>query len=259
MEKKSFLSEGILIAAVPALGYILNYTYELGYNHHFHIIPELITLSASSVIYSTIFVTISLLGFLNILDAVYILLKPVSDSLFVRKYIPEIIILLIYLLFTFILGFKLYLNFLLVFILAHVVIDVFIALIVHKDKSTLQEKLIAVRSKSNMTEDLHSLVISKIGIGYYRLVWILIILLAASFSVGLSKAEKKKYFYVSTNDPTRVLLKIYGENMIVGKLAQEKGQLEPIYEVERISEHGTEWKNTNLGKLTVKGTGLRGR
>jgi hypothetical protein len=253
-EIKSWLSSGIVVAYVSAIGYSVTFLYEYGYTQYFQIPTNLIQLTLTQV-----FLAISGMGLVAYVYFTQLKIIASVESLFqhdiLRLMIAYQVPILLFLLFV---GFLygetkgwILLGVLFLFFLFD---DFLYPLIIQRWKGTYREKIVAQlrteMERPRITKMLlgPALNSKKASFLLYTAVFILL-----SFLAGHYEARSQIYFYVLSESPNVVLLRIYGENVVCASFDRKEKEISGSLTIQSLSDRGElKLRREKIGPLKVK-------
>ena len=247
--------QGIIVAAIPVIGYGLAFLYEVGFCSAFKIPKEFITLNLT-----TVFVAAgSLLGVVFVLywfaEFILMLLSMRKSPLF-RELRSFLIILLLSLGFVIVWWGLWERVFFIAFILLWFAFLLFVSpLITQRDKRSYIEKLQAQRKRDLETPVviLDSLV-RLLGRGAFIIIFVVILLLVFSYAIGEAEALNQDEFLVPSTYPQAVVLRIYGENMICAPFDREQKEIQKSFFIIRMTDEPRPMLQLQkIGPLRAKG------
>lgn len=245
------ITEGVLIAALPVIGYWLAYLYQLGYCTYFNIPTVFIEISILNIM-------IALVGFASIIASINFYGEPIYQ--FIRIFLPHPlnkIFVKILLIVSFILAYSVVKNIstesiyflLLFFALPYLLVDLILPLFSQKNVKGYLEKLKA-QDEVDRNEQGDSLM-SKIALGLGRNLFLYIAIFGfISFLVyfaGGYKAKTKSNFIVLNEPFNKVVLKNYRNSFVVADYDSCGQKIYPKFKLVPI--------DSNLEKITVKKIG----
>jgi hypothetical protein len=238
------LPEGLIIAALSAIAYLLVYVYESSYAEVFGIPSEFITFNLTRV-FIVIFALLSVVGaVLWIANALVMLLpttpNPIAKRL--RRISPAIL---------FVVG--------LVYIYRHdwnlalmaaasglampILFEFAFPLVTQRGKGSYLEKLEADQQQRERRrrkgEEVETLLDKGAQILGWEVILILIYLwfgLLLTYGAGRSAARNQRKFLITNTSPEMVVLRIYGDKMVCAPLSRSTGEVERRFVVLKVAE-----------------------
>ena len=232
-----WLSEGLLIAAIPILGYSLAFAYEVGFATVFGIPIEFLTFELTKIL--------TVAGLLTILSPLVLLVGFIPAFLFrhsnlisrlVSPYIPSLIMI----------GILLYLHLtrwqewitLVVVMGVFAAVDFGAPLVTQRGKATYSEKLLAENKefrKQLAGTIIHNLVnrVGRTGLMAVLVVWLTVY---SAYSVGRAQAFDQTHFLVPSTSPEWVVLRIYGDKVIIAPLDRTSGGVQKSFGILKLGE-----------------------
>ena len=256
---KKIISEGILIAAVPFLGYLTVFIYELGFSNYFGIPYEFIQPSFTGVCLVTAIIIGVLLN-VFVVGHLFSVILPIKEGPFLRVIKRVTLPLLVLLFFVFLLGkeWKIYLGSI-VIVMIIVAVEFLWPLLTCRDKKTYEEKLIAQEKIEEKFEPEFRRFFDYIDAKFSRqnvsICLVTFLLLVFVYQAGLINARQKEHFWQIEND-SKIVLRIYGDNLICADFDINKHIISDSFNiVKRSSEKTLSLKMIKTGKLkTISST-----
>lgn len=256
-EQKDYLfGNGVIILTFPAISYLLAYVKEYAYCSYFGIPIEFISLDLMTILLMFIKIFIILMPvfyFMNFLSLIiwYDDLKSPIIRQFVRCSKYYIVLLVFYIMNRDISGLKttLFVAFLFITFL-YFIFPIITQWKVsgYKNKLIEQEK---VENKSN-NNTLQYNFFRKVGITNVNIIAIVIIISILTYQVGLSEASTKENFLIPSNDNSKIVLRIYGENIICAKYDRDNQKVLRQFSIVKLGEDSNLFYiETDLGKVEV--------
>ena len=202
----------LLIGIAPALGYAFAYVHELGYCGVYNIPPDFIRLDLTTILVA---IAAALIGLVLLAWSLSLILSiPLYMSMIRKKVYFAFILLVFYGVFAFFyltveeskqLGIML-IFFMLIFFIG----------------PWLSRKLPSKRKRQDIP--LNRLIRNKYIQYSFIVGYMVFLLLSFGYLAGRSDAFQKEIFYVPSSNPELIVLKIYGDNIVCGKLVQQSGK-----------------------------------
>lgn len=236
-KNKSWITEGLLIASVPFLGYLISYLYEKGFCSVFDIPYQFISLNVNAIFFASGSLIFFAISYLLFIDNVSIFIVPYYKkddliwneiALFAPFWAFGIGIIAIY-------GsaWKEWLPFFIPIIIV-TILDFGFPLF-RKDKKTYLEKFKAQVEIDKSVHSLTSLFLrGKVNKEILFIILALISFFTFSYSLGRSNALKQKEYLVTNENKPRVVLRIYDNKLILVPLS--KNTVKKIFSVQELAE-----------------------
>ncbi len=260
--EKKVLSEGVLLAAIPFLGYLTVFIYEFGFATYFGIPYEFIQPSFTSIcLVTAIIIGVLLFGFVfgHCFSVGLLTIFPIKDGPLLRAIKRVTLPLLVLLFFIFFYGkdWKGYFGLMTIFIII-TFFEFLCPFLTCKDKKSYSEKLIGQEEIEKMVEPefrkFFDYIDSKFGKQIVSIFLITSFLLLLVYQVGLIKAKQKEYFW-QLEDDQKIVIRIYGDNLICADFDAEKHILDGQFNIVKISsEKKLSLKMKKVGKLKTNPT-----
>lgn len=234
MDIKSNLSEGLIIAVVPAIVYWFSYVYQFGYCRYFEIPTEFIEINVQNFFICIIGMVGLLAVIISVgtpLFSIFRNLPEVIRLIFINNGIP-VLVLLAY-------SFVAKMPIKHVFIILAVPFGLLMSeltfpLYSQKNKSSYLEKLEAQRAfETEHKESLMYVIFKRIGVNFS------VLLFCVSFAsificfVGAYEAKNTSVFMTS-NGGQKIVLKKYGEQFLVADFNKKEKTFIPRFTIEKI-------------------------
>lgn len=254
-EKKDWITEGVIIALVPFLGYLFAFEYESGYAIFFNFPKEFINIGLPQII-----ITISILYTITILLFFYI--EGLSFMLFKnRRALYHSIIKLLPMFglsigYYFAFGGMRALPFFIVF-LVFGFSEFIVPLITQRDKKDYESKLQAYDDADwKFREERGALSVRLIKLfGYKNIIFIfnLLVCVFLTQTIGEIAASRKIMFFVMPNNPQKVVVRIYGDNLICAPFDKETKTIKRDISIYKLTDpEARNLKFEILGPLKVE-------
>jgi hypothetical protein len=105
-----------------------------------------------------------------------------------------------------------------------------------RGKASYREKLAAQDKLDAGTKDFHSVLVTRLGIGPYRLVFTLLITLVVVYYAGQSAALRQSTYLVTSTSPQMVVLRTYGDSIICARFDRNTKEVEPSFVVLKVGD-----------------------
>jgi hypothetical protein len=235
---KHWVSEGLIIAAIPIVAYMITFSYETGFAGFFGIPREFIALNFTSV-FIVAGALLGVLFFLFLLTEIISMVFPPSKDIIYRTSLP---------------FFPLSLMCAALFILygsywrewiGSVVVTMLFALfwygfplLTQRDKKGYRKKLEADEEAERQVKTPFDHAIRLIG-GRKALIIILflILLLDVSHHAGHAAALKQEEFLVANTSPEMVVLRIYGDHLICAPFDRATKEVQRSFIVLKVADN----------------------
>lgn len=254
---KKFFSEGILLAAIPFLGYLTVFVYELGFSSYFGIPYEFIQPSFTGVcLVTAIIIGVLLFGFVfgHCFSVVLLTIFPIKDGPFLRaiRRITWQVFVLIFFVFFWGKEWKEYIGTLTIFILI-ISFEFLWPLITCRDRKNYNEKLAGQEEIEKRFEPefrrFFDYINGKFGRFNVSIFLIASLFLLFVYQAGLIKAKQREYFWQLEGDQ-KIVIRIYGDNLICGDFDVDKHVLNGNFNIVKLSpEKKLSLKMTKVGRL----------
>lgn len=258
--KIPFLSEGLMIATMTAVGYACAYYYDKGYKGHFLVPEEFIELSPTMiirVISLTIITSVALLLIVDYVVGLVRMLRSINDV--VAKKIDTILLLFFsYLFITFLFGITKYTMMMILIILIIATLYMFAWPVlkfraVNGYLNKLEKSMkIGMNRNGAPIEGIVFLASKRFGRGKARIAFIILFVILAipNLSViGETLAKSQTNYLVIEGKPHFVMVGTYKDHAIVAELDLKKKEIIPNYKL--IKNEKFNAKLYKLGQLKV--------
>ena len=250
-ESKQFkyVSEGIVLAGIPLLSYLVTFAYQAGYANYFHIPIELISINITTILVSFS----ALLGSIFFVYAISNFLWQYAPkdndavSFVIRRFIKFAIIFFIGLT-PFILKWYAWVIFFIAILL--VAYNEFIyPLISQRDKTTYAEKL-AAQIKADVNVGKHLLwheIDKRTGEWFVTAIIYSYMAIAFAYNIGIQSAENKQYFFKINHNT--VILAIYDDLAVTANYSPKSQLLDQNLFFDKIDNGKFSLFRERIGKL----------
>lgn len=225
---KSWLFEGIVIAAIPSFGYFIAFLYELGFCNVFNIPIQFISLNLTVIFIAVGALIVLLTGLFLIVNWIYLIIapyykkdNPIWNTLLIS--FPVLILLLGYIL----LYWSLWKEWLFAFIvfLFFIFLDFVFPLITQRKKGTYIEKLKAQEEFDSEEKDLFTLIRQRFGRTALLIIIGFFYISLFAYSTGQATALRQHEFLITNTIPTKIVLRVYNEKMILVPFDEETKEI----------------------------------
>lgn len=235
-EKNRYLTESLILAALPVLAYLITFSYQAGYASYFGIPLQVITINLTTIIISFFAIVTSLAFVYSISNAVWMFTPKANDpvSISIRRVVLVSLI-----------GFIIMVPFL-PSLIAWVLYGSFISIVLaleflfpflsQRSKAQYPEKL-AAQNEIEHEAGKHMLwyeVDKRVGRWLITSVIYACIALGVSFGVGMQRAEKNSSYYISKDNG--VVLAIYDDLAVLSQYDSKTQTLSGELLFEKVGE-----------------------
>lgn len=255
--RKNIFSEGILLATIPFLSYLTVFVYEFGFTSYFGAPYEFIQPSFTSVcLVTAIIIGILLFSFVIAYQFSVILLTifPIKDGPFLRIIKRIIWPAIVLLFFVFFWGkeWKEYATAIIIFAII-IFLEFLWPLVTCRERKTYSEKLAGQEEIERRLDPTYRRFSDYIAIKFGRhnvLIFLLLALfLCLIYEVGLIKAKQREFFWQIEGD-RKIVIRIYGDNLICADFDAEKHILDNLFNIVKITqEKKISLKMIKVGRL----------
>jgi hypothetical protein len=236
--KKSWVTEGLIIAAAPIVGYLFAFSFELGYAQYFKIPWELINIGLSQIMFFMLgaYVVCGILFFHIEMPSMLI---PAKYSM-LRSKLKQLTPLLMFVTGYFIIGGWSKALPLIIFIAVFILFPFFVLpILTERDKKGYSAKLEAAEEKDwkRMERDKTFSIYLINLFGHKNLLMIINLFIALSLvnMSGEIYASRQLTFSVLKDNPEKVILRIYGDNLISSLFDRQKKEVTPAFFVYKLT------------------------
>ncbi|MEA3490148.1 MAG: hypothetical protein U9R44_07440 [Candidatus Omnitrophota bacterium] len=235
MEKtKNWITDTIIIAAAPFMGYLFAFAFESGYAQFFKFPVQFITIGLSQVLL-TIFILWGV--FLMLFWFVELISSAVPKNRYflshsIERFIPLFGLLMGY---SLLYGWSTETRVVIALILGLGFIEFIVPLITQGDKKCYEDKLEAEEGASwefREKRGAFSVRLVKIfGQKYIMFILNVVILIVFTRLLGQIYASRTETFPVPLKSPDSVVLRIYGDKLICAKFNRKEKTIEPVFSI----------------------------
>jgi hypothetical protein len=216
-DRGELLSEAVLIAGVPLLGYAIAFAYEYGYGQYYGIPRAIISLTLSQVLLAVGTLVWLLFIWFSAYFGIFLFLAPSPRwlqhpaVLFFRRLIPLTFLLVVNIL-IFRRYWHLWVPYLALFILFGILF--YIVPILGGKGKTYNEKMVGLDTYLNGLTTPLSIAAKKYGRDSVTLgIWIFLIV-STAFGAGLGEALNQEEYFVDSSQTNVVILRFYGDTIV---------------------------------------------
>lgn len=235
--KKLYMTEGILLAFVPAMMYLITYYFERGYARYFGLALDLVQVTFSSVLNTFVFISSLAIFTLLILNLTILLLPRRDDPVYetIRLNVIFFVVGFSYIIYAFGLSnWREWLPYTLLFLLPLIFI---LGVPLLNKGSSYSEKFDAAMTKDENVKSLFDYVISSYGPNALLPIIGFLLLPSIAGIAGRSSALTQETFIIVNTVPESVVIRNYDGNLIVAPFERQASQVESIFLVIEINEH----------------------
>lgn len=251
---RGWITEGIIIAVIPILAYLVTFSYEVGYAGFFLIPQNLITLNIINF-FAVCGVLLSLFVILLWPILIYIDLVKKETNVITLRFVKLFPFYLWLVVNELLYGFTLWREWILSLIIAIIlsIIEFGAPLLSQRHKGSYNEKLKADLEADLKTETIFDRLLQFLGWKIYLFTLIFIFMLLISYNVGRAEALKKVNFLVVDTSPEVAVLRIYGDYLICVPFDRGSREVQRSFVILNMSESfKTTLKLEKIGPLHPK-------
>jgi hypothetical protein len=238
---KLAISEGILLAITSAIAYLWAYQYQKGFASYFGVPPEFIEISTSSIVLVIVLLVGSLKVLVLVLNLLVSFVHVMAGPHIIVKRLASVIGIMMFLLFipvylddsrrAWVAFFVMFVSLVLLFFVS--------PLITARGENGYINKLEkASKAFAEQSQEVSLITLAERRLGP-TLTWIILAIVISVFvahEAGKSTALKQKSFLVMNTPQEMVVLRVYGELMILAPLNREKKEVQKNFVVVKTTE-----------------------
>lgn len=252
-KKRHWVSEGMLIAALPAFSYAIAYAYESGIAKHYGISTQLIeitltgTLIAFGYLFSSIFIVWILAEAFNPL---WIKL-PDSIRRRLKLYNGFLVFFIGYILIA---GESLTkLKFLWIILGLMLFFDFILPAFAFRDKKSYVDRIQNIHDRNLRYDSVLDKIAARIGISWIMVGLLIIFALSLSYYNGVGNARRQLEYLVLVGNTDEIILRQYNDTIVSAPIDRTAKQIFRIYTVQKISTAKyISFRPENIGPLVLK-------
>jgi len=238
----SLISDGLVVTTISIASYVILFAFEAGFANAFSIPLSFIELSLTNVL--IVISSLLPLGYIlfSLSNILFIFFDNFIGSIaqIIRKYFPLFI-------FTIALAYLTYGTYLLSivirgFILSCMIVfflEFILPFLTQRGKGNYREKLEAQDKLETQIKTLNSILVRRIGVTPYVLVFVLISVIILAYVAGYTRAAKQTTYLVTSTSPEMVVLRIYGDNIISAPFSRNTREVKPSFVVLKVGDDYT--------------------
>jgi hypothetical protein len=242
-----FISEGLIIAGVPLLGYSLAFAYEYGYAKYYGIPWQLISISLNQILSAVAALLFIFMNVFLLVNLIYMIFSQRKGIRLTVNYFLIFLAPLIALLYIYgrnwqewIVGFGA-MMFLLILWFVLPLLDR------RKDKTSDEKFVESILAEPESLVDSAARII---GVAPLRIAALIYMVIWIAYSAGRGEALDKKEYWVDSLRPDTLVLRIYGEVVVAHGYDPKKLQLTGDLIVSKISpHHSINFREQKLGHI----------
>jgi len=244
------MPEGLLVATIPVVGYLLVFAYEAGFCGAFHIPLSFIALNPTMVFAVIAGLALSvapLLWFANLVCMIGLDLRdPIARSL-IRLAIVA---------FLFLLPIGINLKawresmWLLLLLAFFALLEFGLPLLTQRDKETYREKLLGQEAIETRVTDLFDVLGRRFGDLPVTIAMVMMVAIYVSNLAGRGQAKRQEEFLVLPSSPEVVVLRVYGDDLVCAQFDRITQEVQPhFFVIKRVTLPSEPRIQLNLEKV----------
>lgn len=244
------MPEGLLVATIPIVGYLLVFAYEAGFCGAFHIPLSFIALSPTMVFAVIAGLALSvgpLFAFANLVCMIGLDLRdPIVRSL-IRLAIVAVLFLL-----PIVVNPKAWRESmgLLLFLALFALLEFGLPLLTQRDKQTYREKLLGQEAIETGVSDLFDVLRTRFGDLPVTVAMVMMLGIYVSNVVGRGHAKGQEEFLVLLSSPEAVVLRVYGDDLVCAQFDRITQEVQPhFFVIKRVTLPSEPRIQLNLEKV----------
>jgi hypothetical protein len=249
--RRGWLTESIVLATIPVMAYVLAFGFEYGYYIAYRFPQELISIDLNRVLVAGVAFLAGVV-FVVLLAAVALALLP-SEHPLARAVAQGVTFALLYVAFLIYEGhFDVFGRILGAALAAYLLYKFAVPLVTQRGVAGYVEKYERQEQAKQLHPTLLRAMLHNIGplpgtiLTYFSIAVIL------SVTLGWFLATEQVYYFVVPGSPDRVVLRIYGDSIILAQLDRPTQQILREYTVLRRSAAPVTFREERVGPLTVE-------
>lgn len=250
-EKRSWLTEGIVLTVIPVMAYVLAFGFEYGYYLAYGFPQELISIDVNRVFAAGVIFLAGVLLVL-ILTALVLALLP-SEHPLTPAVAQAVTFVLAYLVFLIYYGRFDIFAWIFGLLLAWYLGDKFVVpLLTQRGVRGYVRKYSTHEQVRQARPTLFRTTLRAFGPTPGMILVYFFIALVLSVTFGWSLATEREYYFVIPGPPERVVLRIYGDSVVLARLDRPARQILREYTVLRRTAGSITVREERIGPLTVE-------
>jgi len=220
-----WVSQGIVVAAVPLIGYAMAFLYEVGFCGEFGIPLEFISVNLTTVFIAvgTLLLVVAIIFYVISL----LMMIPEPKHPVIRWQLSLFYVVLVMNLAVAIIFWGLWYELIMVaFLFAFFVFWIFVSPWITQKEGAYIKRVEAQRKVDSQAKTIIDYVIRYIGWGNSFVIFLVLFFVALSYIAGISHAKKQTEFLIPSTYPNSVVLRVYGDNMICAPFNAENKEVQ---------------------------------
>jgi hypothetical protein len=233
----NLLTDALVLAIVPALGYTLTVFHELGYMTYFNMPVNLMRIETPMALITSAYVLMFLLFFLFVLDSFTEKIVSFINNQTSHYFLPAAIV-FIGASIPYITRAKLIEdgdNFGLQ-MACSLFLGLYIPLLFHSSKTPFATRIEESNAKDEKTKYWSRTLLRRLPKPVLTLIVLTLFAISFSYYLGVSEARYQKWFLVPESTPDIVVLRIYGENCITSKFDRPNKKMTPHLTIQPLGD-----------------------
>ena len=250
-EKRSWLTESVLLAAIPVMAYVLAFGYEYGYSLAYGFPPELISIDLNRVFAAgAVFLSWVLLVLLLTTGVLALLPSEHPLAPAVAQVVPLVLAYLV-----FIIYYGRFDNVARVFglpLVGYLVYKFLVPLLAQRGVPGYVQRYRAHEQIRQTRGTFFRAILRTFGPtpGIVLVYFVIAVTLSTTF--GWRFATERAYYFVVPGPPERIVLRIYGDSIVLARLDRPTQQILRDYTVLRRTAEAITLREERIGPLTVE-------
>ncbi|HLQ64429.1 MAG TPA: hypothetical protein VK201_06950 [bacterium] len=251
LRTRGWLTEGIVLAAIPVMAYVLAFGFEYGYYIAYRFPQELISVDLNRVFVAGVIFLAGVL-FVVILATLALALLP-SDHPLARAVAQALTFVLLYLVFLTYEGrFDVFGKILGLALVAYLLYKFAVPVVTQRDVVGYVHKYQHQEEAKQLHPTLLRAMLHAIGPLPATILAYFCIAVILSVTLGWYLATEQVYYFVVAGPPEQVVLRIYGDSLILAQLDRPSRQILRQYTVLRRTTATVTLREERIGPLTVE-------
>jgi hypothetical protein len=249
--KRGWLTEGIVLAAIPVMAYVLAFGFEYGYYLAYGFPQALISVDLNRVFVAGV-IFLAGVSFVVILAAAALAVLP-SDHPLARAVAQALTFVLLYLVFLTYEGrFDIFGQILGAAVAAYLLYKFALPVVTQRDVVGYVDKYQRQEEANQLHPTLLRAMLRSIGPLPATIVAYFCFSVILSVTLGWYLATEQAYYFVVAGPPEQVVLRIYGDSLILAQLDRPTRQILRQYTVLRRTAAPVTLREERIGPLTVE-------
>jgi hypothetical protein len=233
----NLLTDALVLAIVPALGYALTVLHEVGYMTYFNLPLSLIRIETPMALITSAYVLGFFLLFLFLFDSFTEPIESFVNNTTSNWFLPAALY-LVYASIPYITRAKLmedgdYVD---LQVACYMFLGLYFSLFCHSFKTSVANRIEESNAKDEQIKYWSRTLFRRLPRPLLALIGIALLAIYFSFNLGVSEARHQKWFLIPESAPDAVVFRIYGDNLVTSKFDRVNQEMIPRFTIQPLGD-----------------------